>query len=336
MEVFVEGFDETGEVYARQAHMTPLVEPFVRAQAQDASLRDTVSEPGHIAQRDIPLMVPGQRSEALPNPRPAVEASARVRLRLAESGEASDLQNTVALQRGSGMVVEYFEPTRRSLVDQPFYATLTVGTALGDTAADRSAEEFLRSAEPVAHSEWTVTTDRLRSEYAVGAQAALRQFLERISGAVHDMLRQATSDSTEAPEALRRLFPLPGVGGGSTAREPYRLSDAIGFVSDDGGQFGGVYSRSSGLRSDWRFKLAIHPDQEEGTARENVPVVNLNVDVGEAIGPDPAGWWTVTVPSDQQRVHFQGRTGRLEGVPEGGMRRAGVRLDVRPVAGGQL
>ena len=332
MEVFVEGFDETGEIYARQAHPTAEVEPFVIAQSKDADLVTVVAEPGEIAERQIALRVPAQRDDSFGHPRPEVQATATLRVRLAESEEEA-LQNSVALERGTGMIVQYHEPARMSLLEQPFHATLVAGTAHGDSDADRAAEEFLRAAEPVAHNEWTTTTDRLHTEYALGAQAALRQFLERIAAGVREMLRPPVSDVNEAPEALRKLFPLPTTGGGNTTHEPYRLSDSSGYVSDDRWDFTGTFSRSRTAKEEWRFRVAIHFDQEDGGSRENIPIVALHADPGHAHGPDESGWWHVTVPPNQPRVRFQGRTGPLEALPRNGIQRAGIRLDVRPVLG---
>ena len=140
MEIHVEGADGSGEVFARQVRATVQVQPFLLAQTTTAPLVERVSEPGQVAERIVRINVPGQRPVVGRTPMAATQADARVRLRWAETGE-TDLLNAVALQRGTGMVVSYWPP-KSAYPDQAFHATLVVGTAFGETAADHAAEEF--------------------------------------------------------------------------------------------------------------------------------------------------------------------------------------------------
>jgi hypothetical protein len=112
--VLVEGYDGDQQLFTAHAQATNTeVAPFVHAERDTASVDDTIEEPGEVAERALTVTVPRQKPERFETPRPATKASARLRIRLAESGE-KEHRNTVALQRGARMVVEYREVRTRS------------------------------------------------------------------------------------------------------------------------------------------------------------------------------------------------------------------------------
>ena len=119
--------------------------------------------------------MPAQRA-VVEDPRGAVTAKATLRLRIAETGEKEHL-NTIALQRGTGMVVRYYEPPRRTLAEQGFHAVLSGrdhprlgggGQGRGGVPPRGGAAGTLG----VDHS-----TDRIKAEYMTGGGTALEQFL---------------------------------------------------------------------------------------------------------------------------------------------------------------
>jgi hypothetical protein len=228
------------------------------------------------------------------------------------------------------MVVQYYAPRRRTIAEQAFHGTLAMGTAHGDEDSDRAAEQFLRAAEPVAHASWVGTTDRVHAEYVVGAQKALRSFEDGIAEAVADMMNEPAADSSRGPDALRRLFPLPGIGGGSVTREPFRLTDGFGSLTGSEWTFGGRYSRAGDTGREWRFRIALELDQEDGAAGERLPIIEIEADAGEPIGPAGDGSWMVRVPSTVSTVSFRGTAARPLDIPPAGLGRSRVRLDVRP------
>ena len=329
LEVAVEGRVDGESVFSATADITDEVRPFVRARAASPAPDARVTDPGDEAERQVALKVPAQRPEQVADALPGAHASGTLRIRLAETGEAA-LANTVALQRGTGMVVQYFVPRRRSIAEQAFHGSLTIGRAHGDDQSDMAAEQFLRAAEPVAHSQWVGTTDRIHAEYVVGAQKALKEFEDAIADAVGEMLSDPPADTTKGPDALRRLFPLPGTGGGSVSREPFHLTEGHGSLLGEEWTFGGRFSRSSEDPEDWRFRIALELDQEDGSAGERLPISLVETDAGEPIGPASDGSWMVRVPAETNTVAFSGRAGRPPDIPPNGLSRARVRLDVRP------
>jgi RNA polymerase primary sigma factor len=230
------------------------------------------------------------------------------------------------------MVVDYWEPGGL-LVDQPFHASLRVGQAHGDSSADQAAEEFLRAAEPPAHSEWMPGTDRIRAEYSHGAQAAVRNFLAAISEALRAVLQEETPRGTEPPEQFRKLFPLPGIGT-PEPREPFRLSNAHGKLEDHRWSFGGTFTRSSTADGEWTFRVALTLDQESGGAGELLGIAALQASGGTAANKNPDGSWDISVSSTAHAVDFFGKTESIELVPEGGLSQTRVRLDVRALLEG--
>jgi hypothetical protein len=329
IDVTVEGRVGGEAVYFGTADITDEVRPFVKAHQASVEGSGRIADPGEVAEQSVRLTVPAQRPEQVEQPLPRAEASGCLRIRLAESGEA-DWANTVALHRGAGMVVQYYAPRRRTIAEQTFHGTLAMGTAHGDADSDRAAEQFLRAAEPVAHSAWVGTTDRVHAEYFVGAQKALRALEDGIAEAVADMMNEPTADSSRGPDALRRLFPLPGIGGGSVTREPFRLTDGFGSLTGSLWTFGGRYSRAGDPDHEWRFRIALELDQEDGSAGERLPITAVEVDAGDPIGPAGDGSWLVRVPPEVSTVRFRGTAARPADIPPTGLGRARVRLDVRP------
>jgi hypothetical protein len=329
MRVRVEGADQTGEVFAREVKPTPEVMPFLEAQTAPIAGLDRVSEPGQVAERKVRVAIPARRALPGASAKPPTEGTAEVRLRLAESGEDS-LVNRVALQRGTGMVVDYWMPPRLTS-DQAFHAVLVAGTGHGSDRSDHALEEFLRAAEPVAHTEWTWTTDRVRAEYAAGATASLRSLHDQIAASIREMLKEAPADTSEGPEALRRFFPLPARGGGTVATEPYRLSGAAAYLSGQGWIFGGVFSRTGRTDSRWRIRIALQLEQEAGGRGDALPILSLSSDSGAVSDATAPGVWEILVDSGISRVRFDGRTESIAGIPPSALSRTKVRLDVRTV-----
>lgn len=328
LEVRVEGYDTTGQVFSGVVTPTNEVMPFVAATSEEPQVSRT-ADPGDVAERSVQLRIPGRRLDD-GTISPALTAEGNVRLRLAQTGEVGFV-NRVALRRGAGMIVEYWEPPRLR-PDLQFHAVLTIGTGRGDATTDHAAEEFLRAAEPVAHTEWSASTDRIRAEYTPGSQSALTAFFDAIGAAVRDMLSEPPVDTTEGPEALRRLFPLPATGGGSVAPEPYRLSGANAYLTNDGWVFGGAFSRSR-AESPWRIRVALQFDPETGGGSDTLDITTLSADAGKVTGPDAKGSWEILAKPGVSRVRFDGRTAGEGDLPAGGLSLARVRLDVRTIVG---
>ena len=115
LQVSVECHENDELVFSRHAgpDLTE-VAPFVKAATEAPWEKEHLEAAGDLAEREIALTIPAQRLIAghNDNPRPRTEAKATLRVRVSESGEDSR-SGTIALQRGTGMIVSYQAPRRR-------------------------------------------------------------------------------------------------------------------------------------------------------------------------------------------------------------------------------
>jgi RNA polymerase primary sigma factor len=335
--ILVEGWRDDVREFTRHAQPSNAeVAPFIHAREDSPEVSEVIENPGEVALREIRVRAPAQRPERFESPRQAVEAPATLRIRLAESGEDS-YRNTVALQRGTGMVVAYRPVKTRTGADVAFHAVLLAGRANGDTEADQALEEFLRAAEPPAHAEWTHTTERIRAEYASGFRTSILDLFGQIEAAVRDLTREEVVESDEGPDALKRLFPMPGVGV-PAREETHRLADARAELQHEHWVFGGRYIRkpreASERERDWRFQIALFLDQEgsgAGSARgDRVAIGELEVEEPARVcEPNADGTVDVVVPAGTDRVRFWGLSDPVSALPPGGLRRVRLRMDLR-------
>lgn len=336
MSVLVEGFEDAENVFVAHAQpTTPEVAPFVQAQHDAVAVDDTVSDPGDVTEKMISVTIPSQSSERFEHPHGRTAVTAKLRLRLAESGETEHL-NTVALQRGTGMVVDYRPLRVRLGIDQAFHAVLLAGLANDDTDAAHAFEAFLRAAEPPAHTEWTHTTERIRAEYRQGHKRALDELYAAIDTAVRDLTREEIVESDEGPDALKKLFPLPGVG--AVLREDtYRLTEADAQLVDDQWYFSGRYRRrpldETDAACDWEVKIALAVDQEGTGTPTRIPVGEFTAKAPASWGPVAAdGTVTVVVPADVRELDFGGASVPVVDLPGEGLRRVRLRMDLKGAA----
>jgi hypothetical protein len=331
--VLVEGFKGDERVFTAHAHaITPEVAPFVHAQQDTATPDDALDEPGDVAEKTVTITLPAQRPALFEHSHGQMQASATLRVRLAESGE-TERRNTVALQRGTGMVVQYRDLRVRAAADQAFHAVLLAGRAHGDAESDRALEAFLRAAEPPTHQEWTHTTERIKAEYGPGYKRALDDLYAAIETAVRDLSQEEVIESGEGPDTLKKLFPLPGIGE-PVREETYRLTEANAKLVDDHWRFDGRFRRrpvdEQDRERDWEARVALAVDQEGTGTPTRIHVSELWA-AAPAIAEDVAKDGTVTIqmPANLEELSFSGTSVPILDLPAGGLRRVRLRMDLR-------
>lgn len=150
---------------------------------------------------------------------------------------------------------------------------------------------------------------------------------------MRDLTREEVVESDEGPDALRKLFPLPGVGG-IARTETYRLTEARADLNGDRWNFDARYRRNPTddheRERDWQFKVTLGVDQEGTGAPTRIPIGELNV-AAPASAADVASDRTVTVsvPSGPNEVSFEGVSGPVAELPPGGLRRVRLRMDLK-------
>jgi transcriptional regulator with XRE-family HTH domain len=122
-----------------------------------------------------------------------------------EDGGSSSSLRCAALTRGANMVVKTLDLSKGTVGAQPFHAVVLAGRAVGDSQEDRWAEEFLRTAEPPSHDNWT-TTPRLKRLYSPGYTKGLREFEASIRRVVRDLLSIESNLPPDGPSDLSRRF----------------------------------------------------------------------------------------------------------------------------------
>jgi hypothetical protein len=197
-------------------------------------------------------------------------------VRLSEEDTSEDLQNHVAMFRGSGMIVKYKQKRGLSVGARPFHACLICGKARdpeSPTKADSDIEEFLQAAEPPSHNEWG-STETLREKYKQGYRKAIEDLKREMNDALRDLVTPTPETGTQGPDKLRRRFPMghregPGSTGGRELPFSFRYPNAM-FMNGR-----------------WEFSALVQPDEEENRSWEVSVVLNTIGEDGSRIGELP-------------------------------------------------
>jgi RNA polymerase primary sigma factor len=266
---------------------------------------DKVADPGDVAERTLSFRIPTRIDRKTEGARSEVVAGLTLRLRLAGTGDSPELQNHVALVRGSGMVVRY-RPVRVSLGGYSYHAVLYAGLARGESEADRALEEFLRAAEPPSHIDWTHATDRLRAEYRQGAQARLNRLWRELESSIVEICEERPVETDQGPAKLAELFPVSGQGDGiHTRRGMFRVDRLDAWLEDGTWRLSGRVRRLMDDGEPWGFTIVSWLDAETGPG-EVIRIEEFQVEGGQAYT-----WrngWKCDVPPEEGRVRFTGRT----------------------------
>ena len=178
-------------------------------------------DPGECSTVDIDGFSIPARVQPVDDPallHPSFDTSIRLGVsRVSDSEVCLPCRSTIALVRGSGMVIDYVDGNR--LPDGGVYcAAAFVGAALKNVAdsdvTDKSnkfaeeSEEYFRAAEPVTHDDWLPTTRRLRESYQWRGYAkrlkGLRSELRQI--VIHKLLTSFDPTPDEGPELLMKML----------------------------------------------------------------------------------------------------------------------------------
>lgn len=303
LEVTVETEDATIEA---DLDSVPAIRPFVECYAARFDERDSLKSPGDVAGLDIPVDVP-PRADGTETPNGTV----RLASRLASPADDDTYLNTVALFRGSGMVVKYYDQNRVAYGDRNFHAVLAAGEARSEdqsSDSDREIDRFLRFAEPPEHDEWE-STENLREQY----QRGFRKALDDMFGTMRDGLRHLISKNATGEtlsDNVRKRFPIHGTGSprstSSPAEPAFEIQSSSGF-KDGYWTFSGRLEVLEDEFEEWEVEITLTRVGEDGSKSDNVPVESLKVEVGEATIEIEDGVGKLLV-SESVEVQFEGRS----------------------------
>lgn len=287
----------------------PEFTPFLECVRQSNEPSEVLDAPGDVAVRSIPIQVPATRTGA-----PSVNACADLLVRL--SSGSHSLAGRVAMFRGPGMVIRYWDCSGLMVGMRPFHAVLRAGEAKGETPEDRALERFLRAAEPPGHDDWRATP-HLSEAYKRGGRIALKRFHENIRQELKRLLAPRLVQGKKGPDRLQRRFPIGPRGGTGSGPMAFRLDKLVAHYDNEHWSFEGTIEPvPAGAAFD--ATLSVSEIGDDGTALGQISIEALKVKGTRAkiVGA------TIRASKGTKRVVFTGRSARVADPVE-------IRIEVR-------
>ncbi len=283
------------------------VQPFVDAYANRYNGETRLETPGDVAGRDIEMNLPrkADRSETDSGP-------VRLAARLASPVDDPTLRNHVAMFRGAGMVVKYYDQSRVSFGDRNFFGVLAAGTARSTGAPRKSDEEidrFLRFAEPPEHDEWE-STENLKQQYMQGYKKAIDYLEADIREELRNLVSRSGRGERELPENVLKKFPIHGQGRRSSSpasSKSFEL-DGTAFFERDRWRFSGSVEPEAEDHSGWTAEISLTGVGEDGTKYRRVPIDSADVDVEDVDVVEEDGAVVLRASPGVGRVEFGGES----------------------------
>ncbi|WP_435124125.1 hypothetical protein [Halobaculum sp. D14] len=304
LEVNVQVGSETTEV---DVDDHSAVQPFVDAYANRYNGETRLETPGDVAGRDIEVDLPkkddGTESESGP---------VRLAARLASPIDDPTLRNHVAMFRGAGMVVKYYDQSRVSFGDRNFFGVLAAGTARSTGAPRKSDDEidrFLRFAEPPEHDEWR-STENLKQQYMQGYRKAIVNLEADIREELRNLVSRSGRGERDLPENVLKKFPIHGQGRRSSSpanSQSFEL-DGTAFFERNRWRFSGSVEPEADDHSGWTAEVSLTGVGEDGTKYRQVPIDSVNVDVEGVDVVEEDGAMVLRASPSVGRVEFQGES----------------------------
>ncbi|WP_254707056.1 helix-turn-helix domain-containing protein [Streptomyces lunaelactis] len=294
-----------GQVVRPETYIDPHAHEPARSRAVSAFLDGrTTSEltsRDDVLQASVSLKLPARKEpgvsgEQRPESHEAV-------LLVTPTAEDDPKPDHIAFMRATRMVVKNKRVSDLPLGHRRFQAVLLAGLATGAGNPDaEDAEQFLRTAEPPDHNDWTSTED-LTATYVRGARQCILNFKKAAEQTIRDLLRgqEEESDADEGPQILRDLLTLDAPKKPRTQGFP--VVHAIeGDVSESGA---------------WRVRVTVKlPEREDPWVLS--PVARFVVRSG---GNIPVAWAGTLVPERDCELTKNGnlrfRDGARRGVFKG-------------------
>jgi len=229
----------------------PKVKPFV--DCLESEYTEQLEESGDVSREYIDdISIPDRENGN--NPEMTDEGSVGLAVRLTFDDERPHTNN-VALIRGAGMVVRYWDRNKLVHGNRNFHAIALGGEArawLDDeepTDDDTDVENFLKDAEPPAHDDWE-QTEATRDDYKLGTKSTIDDIKAEIEELVGQFVGPNFDRGMRGPQRLANRFPITNQG---TADEPDGTSKIDGSVD---------ISRDNESEQ-WEFSATVKPAEDE-------------------------------------------------------------------------
>lgn len=308
LEVRVEVNDETWDADIRDV---PSIRPFVECYESRHNYDQSLTAPGDVAGLNVPISLP-PRSDGTETP----NADVRLATRLASPADDDTLLNHVALFRGAGMVVKYYDQSRVAFGDRNFHAVLACGEANDFrevTDGDREVERFLRNAEPPEHDDWR-STENLRERYQRGFRTALDEMFDTLRDGLRHLVAQTDGRGEVLTERVRNRFPIHGgqarTRPGPTPSAIFDIQSGSGFDDDRWSFTGQVVPVEEDFQG-WTAEVSLTGVGEDGSRYNEIPIATIESDHPDVTTSCENGVAKITAGADATDVRFQGASEQI-------------------------
>jgi hypothetical protein len=308
IEVSVEVGDETWDADVRDV---PAIRPFVECFESRYDGDGQLNAPGDVAGLDVPVRLP-PRADGEETP----PADVRLAARLASPADDDTYQNYVALFRGTGMVVKYYNQSRIAFSDRNFHGVLACGEARTSgwaTDGDREVERFLRYAEPPEHDEWQ-STENLREQYQRGFRTALDDMFDTLRNGLRHLISQTDGRGEVLADRVRKRFPIHGgqartrsIASPSTV---FDIQSSSGF-DEDRWTFSGRIAPVEEEFDGWTAEISLTGVGEDGSRYDDVPIATITSEHTDVTTDCEEGIARIRAGPDAGNVEFEGQSERV-------------------------
>lgn len=211
-----------------------------------------LEEDERIARVNVPIDIPNKDDRSEDEEMPS-DGKVSLSLKLVDE-EESQFTNSVAMIRGAGMVVRYWDRSKLVHGNRNFKAVLLGGEARAWTEPDepseteKKVETFLQDAEPPAHDNWE-QTDATRDDYLQGTKAALNRMFGDAEDVIGSLVSPNFDRGAMGPQLLANRFPVTNQG---TSDEP----------TGDANVEGRVDISRDGSSDRWEFSGKVEPTND--------------------------------------------------------------------------
>jgi hypothetical protein len=286
LEVTIDTGDDEIEV---EPDTCDAVKPFIQCVQKRNSTRDILDQPGDVGVESPTFEIEDKEESALEDGEsPETESGPiNVYARLADPDNSGSLSNKVALIRGAGMVVKYYNRNRIVYGGRAFHGVVLAGKARPwtdnePTGADEDIDDYLKTAEPPKHDDWEYTK-KLKSTYGTESRSTI-QGLQRniITDAIKDLVRQTREEGRLIAGRLANRLNVPdgrgegqdgsgGDGGGGS-----QVLDGTSEISFDSSRDRWSFSGFARITVDdfeaWEAEITLQQLDEEGNVVGTVPI----------------------------------------------------------------
>ncbi|EMA25392.1 hypothetical protein [Haloarcula amylolytica] len=306
LEVTVETSEET---YEAKTEDVPSIRPFLECFKSRFTENELLDSPGDVAGLNIPLNIP-PRADGTETP----DGEVRLAARLASPADDDTYLNRVALFRGAGMVVKYYDQSRVAFGDRNFHAILASGEARTDfppSDPDQEVDRFLRFAEPPEHDEWE-STENLREQYQRGFRTALEDMFETMRDGLRHLAAKSNGGTDILSDNVLNRFPIHGNGapratGNSAPSEVFEIESSSRFDGERWTFSGRIEPIVENFQG-WTAEISLTGIGEDGSRSDEIPVESITVDAENVTKIHENGTARLVAEASTENASFEGHS----------------------------